>query len=746
MSKDQTVSTPGHLPVILICLGLAAITFGAFGRACVNGFVDLDDPVYVTENRAVQSGLNIASIGWAFTAGHASNWHPLTWVSLELDHQFFGLKPWGYHLTSVLLHAVSSVLLFLALWRMTGALWRSAAVAALFAWHPLHVESVAWVAERKDVLCGLFWMLTLLEYTRYVKAPGISGYLLVTLWYVAALLSKPMAVTLPFVLLLLDYWPLRRFRFAGREEPLPIGKRKLNGGATIVSWRRLIVEKLPWIGLAAASSAVTLYVQDISGAVRSFAHLPLQERVTNALAALFVYTRKVFFPFDLAAFYPYHHSSRILCEAGLGTALLMVFCWYALKELHRRPYIAVGGLWYLGTLVPVIGLVQVGNQALADRYTYIPLIGLFIILAWGLYDVSQGWAHRTGCLVSVATAALLVCLATTWIQIGYWHDERTLWEHAFRVTSDNYVAHNNRGVALLREAQTLSGPARLEKLAGAERHLAEAVHIEPAYAKAQTNLATIFDQEGNADKAMRALAASLRLDPNQEWANYLMATLLAKQGRLDYAVEHFQAALALNPKNAQAHNELGKVLARQEKLDGATEQFREAVRLEPEVAEGYYNLALVEDKQGKYKRAIGPYRETIRLEPGNIKYRCDLARALYKEELKSEAMEHYRQALKQDPRWPQAFNRAARQLATHREAKFRNGAQAVQLAEEVCQATDNQEPQFLDTLAAAYAEAGRFPEAVATAEMALKLAKEDFARPVRERLMLYQKGQPYREP
>jgi tetratricopeptide (TPR) repeat protein len=245
---------------------------------------------------------------------------------------------------------------------------------------------------------------------------------------------------------------------------------------------------------------------------------------------------------------------------------------------------------------------------------------------------------------------------------------------------------------------------------------------------------------------MRALAASLLLDPNQEWANYLMATLLARQGRLDYAVEHFQAALALNPRNAQAHNELGKVLARQEKLDGATEQFREAVRLEPEVAEGYYNLGLVEDKQGKYKQAIGPYRETIRLEPGNIKYRCDLARALYKEELKSEAMEHYRQALKQDPRWPQAFDRAARQLATHREAKFRNGAQAVQLAEEVSQATENKEPEFLDTLAAAYAEAGRFPEAVAAAEMALKLATEDLARGVRTRLMLYQKGQAYREP
>jgi tetratricopeptide (TPR) repeat protein len=675
MNEDQSSTERGRLWVIVVSLALALATLALYTRACWNGFVDLDDPLYVTENPAIQSGLNSSTIAWAFKTSYASNWHPLTWISFQLDYQLFGLRPGGYHLTSVLLHTANVVLLFFVLRRMTGALWRSAAVAALFALHPLHVESVAWVAERKDVLCTLFWMLTLWAYTRYAEELRGERYLLVFIFYVlvfifyaASLLAKPMAVTLPFVMLLLDYWPLARLR-------LGLGGNRTRRDACY-SLPRLVVEKLPLFGLAAASSVITIYVQDISGAVRSFTHYSWHVRVMNAFAALFLYIKKILplqvWPrcrIDLAAFYPYDRSNWSAWNALIGGLFLGGVSFLAIKHARQRPYLLVGWLWFLGSLVPVIGMVQVGDQAMADRYTYIPLVGVFLMLVWSVYDFSQTWRHQVSFLASVSAVAILLCAVLTWKQIGYWRDGPTLWEHAFEVTTNNYVAHNNRGVELLREARNLTGQARQRKLADAEWHFSQAVQIDPEYAKAQTNLATVFAQENKNEQAMRALAKSLQIDSRQEWAHYLVATLLVKQGRLDYAVEHFLRALQLNPNNAQAHNELAKTLGLQDKLEDAAAHFSAAIRIEPRVAEGYYNLGGVLRKQGKHKEAVQSYQEAVKLEPNNLEYRCE----------------------------------------------------------------------FLDTLAAAYAEAGRLKDAVATAEMALKFARGARAKQIEKLLNLYRK-------
>jgi tetratricopeptide (TPR) repeat protein len=653
-----------------------------------NGFV-FDDGDYIVHNPHVQAGLNGSSIAWAFTTSRSSNWHPLTWLSLQLDYTLFDMQPWGYHLTNLVLHLANTLLLFALLTKMTWAVWRSALVAALFALHPLHVESVAWAAERKDVLSTFFGLLAMFAYAGYATQPRGARYLLVVAAFALSLLAKPMLVTLPFLLLLLDWWPLGRLRTLS---PVP-----------------LIGEKVPLLLLAGASCVATWYAQGQGHSVQTFGQLPLSARAANAVVAYVVYLRKMVWPDDLAAFYP-HAGASLSTAAVAGAALLLVAITAAVLVWRRAPYLAVGWFWYLGTLVPVIGLVQVGSQGLADRYTYVPLIGIFIGLVWGGADLVAGRsALERGLMAATALILLLLCGLLTWLQIHYWRDGPTLWAQAIRVVPDNAFAHTNLALSLLEHA-------------------------------------TPEDEE----VAFQHFARAVVLEPYQVGGNLGLAALLQKRGLLDEATARFREVLRLETGNAAAERGLGTVLAMRRQWQQAESHLRTAVRLDPEAAENYYLLAEVLQQQGKREESLVYFESAIELRPRSVAYHCALALALHEAGDKERARAHYAEAARLDPSWPHAANQAARRLACAAEAKSRDGALAVKLATQACQATGDRQPQFLDTLAAAYAEIGRYEDARMTVQKALALAEASgqaaLVGELQTRLHLYKHHQPLREP
>jgi hypothetical protein len=439
--------------VICVYVALALSTLVVYWQVRNYDFVNFDDPHYVHKNPIVQSGITLDSIKWAFTTGHAANWHPLTWLSHMLDCQLFGTNPGWHHLTNLLLHIANTLLLFAVLKRMTGALWRSAFVAALFALHPLNVESVAWVAERKNVLSGFFWMLTVAAYIRYAERPGIGSYLLVVLVFSLALMAKPIVVTLPFVLLLLDYWPFGRFQWGSQRqgESLPQSELvKVNYQTSPTS--RLVGEKVPLFILVAVLSMITFFVQRSGGTVESTATLTLKARSANAVVSYAGYIGKIFWPRRLAVFYPHPRYSLPVWQAVAAGLLLLGITVCVIWLARRRCWLPVGWLWYLGTLVPVIGLVQVGAQAMADRYAYVPAVGLFIIIAWSLPELVKKWRYRKIGLRISAGIVLTFLLLCTRMQVRHWQNSVTLFEHALAVTENNYAIHCNYGRTLMRIA------------------------------------------------------------------------------------------------------------------------------------------------------------------------------------------------------------------------------------------------------------------------------------------------------
>ena len=525
----------------MVCLFLIMATLTVYWQIQDFHFVNFDDNQYVYENRHVQKGLTIESITWAFTTFHAANWHPVTWLSHMLDCQLYGMKSGWHHFTNLLFHIANTLLLFFVFRKMTGSLWQSAFIAGAFALHPLHAESVAWVSERKDVLSTFFWMLTMWSYIWYVGHPTIYRYVLVVFFYAFGLMSKPMLVTLPFILLLLDFCPLHRFRFQPLDD-------SANSQQT-VNPLRLILEKIPLFVLAVMSSAITVYAQKEAGAIQSLEVYPAQVRITNALVSYVKYIGEMVYPFKLAVFYP-HSGMLPWWKIVVACLLLVSISFLAIRSVKQCPYFAMGWLWYLGTLVPVIGVIQVGTQTMADRYTYIPLIGTFVILAWGVPELVEKWRHRKIWLGTSTTVFFAVLMAMTWKQVGYRENSIMLFEHTLKITTNNYAAHNNLGAAL--NAQ--NRPTK------AMEHFLKALRIKPGFLIARMNLGISFDKQGRTAEAIEQYSEILRIKPNYGEVHNNMGIALARTGDVEGAINHFRKALEINPDNIQAKRNLEQAL------------------------------------------------------------------------------------------------------------------------------------------------------------------------------------------
>jgi tetratricopeptide (TPR) repeat protein len=575
---------------------LMAAVLVVFSQVAWHDFIVFDDGLYITSNSHVQSGLTIKSIRWSFTSMEASNWHPLTWLSHMLDYELYGLNPAGHHLTSLFFHVANTLLLFLLLRGATGRLWESAAVAALFGLHPLHIESVAWVSERKDVLSTFFWMLTTLAYVDYCRRPGLGRYALILISFGMGLVAKPMLVTLPFVLLLLDFWPLGRLRLPGR----------LGGNEGIVRpLKRLLWEKTPLFLLSAASSMVTFVAQSKGGAISTFEALSLKVRIINAFVSYARYLERMFWPHDLAIFYPHPNNSLPLWQ-GVAAALLLVMVSVLVgRQNSQRPFLPVGWLWFLGTLVPVIGIVQVGGQSMADRYTYIPSIGIFLMCVWGVSDLLARVRHRKPLLACGGTIILLFLSLTTWLQLGHWQDSETLFRHALSVTKRNYVAHHNLGTAFIAED-------RLDEAVGQYK---KALDIWSAYPDAHNNLGVVFARQGLLEKAISHYKEALRANPKHILAHQNIANALAERGCLDEAVSHYSKALNIDPDSGANHNAMGVALARLNRPEEAVSHLTRAIDICPDCPEPYNNLGRVLTMQGKFEEAVSHLQSAITLRP-----------------------------------------------------------------------------------------------------------------------------------
>jgi Flp pilus assembly protein TadD len=558
-----------HRVDFLICLFLVIVILSVFWQVKGNSFVTYDDDEYVTRNLYVQKGLTLKGVVWAFGLNDVSYWHPLTWLSHMLDVQLYGMDPGRHHLTSVLFHIISSILLFLVFSRMTGAIWCSAFVAMLFAIHPINVESVAWVAERKSVLSTLFWMLTMWSYIRYVAQPGALRYLWVVLFFILGLLAKPMLVTLPFVLLLLDFWPLGRLE---SKKQIAVDKQKSKDGSFRIFQtnipNRLILEKLPLFVLSVISVCWSSISVQRLGMVLSGESKPISLRIGNAVVSYIKYLGKVFWPSDLAFIYPYPRALPTLLIIGSGLLLLCITTVLLIK-LRKAPFLAVGWFWYLGTLIPVIGLVQAGFwPAMADRFAYIPTIGLFIMIAWGISGLLDNWHYKKPVLFAAAVVTLILLMAATRVQVGFWRNSVTLFRHALEVTENNYLVHNNLGNIYFR--QGLIDQAVI--------HYSESLRINPSFALAHNNLGAAMFRAGNLEKAIFHFKMATRLKPEDTDArNNLNKALVLKHyrfgndylanGKLDQAREQYQKAISIQPEFVPALKQLAKVYIMIESAD-----------------------------------------------------------------------------------------------------------------------------------------------------------------------------------
>jgi tetratricopeptide (TPR) repeat protein len=627
VSRDDARSDPQIRIVLLVMLGLVAVNLFIYYQARHFEFTGWDDPLYVTQNSEVSDGLSWQGVHWAFTTGHAANWHPLTWLSLMLDVQVFGVSPGPIHFMNVLFHIVNSLLLFWILYRMTLAPGLSAFVAGLFAAHPLHVESVAWVAERKDVLSTCLLLLTLWVYLLYVRRTGSKRYLLILLLFALALMAKPMVITLPVLLLLLDFWPL--------------GRASLRPGQGRI-WLQLIREKLPLALMALMASIVTLVVQRHGGAMASSEVFPFGARISNACVSYAMYLIKMIWPSGLSAFYPFHTwpAWAVICSilGAIGVSYL------AIRNAERHPYFIAGWSWYLVTLVPVIGLIQVGDQARADRYTYVPLIGIFIAIAWSASAITHysGIFKKAAPVVGCAIVGILALPAAS--QAGYWKNSLVLWQHALETTTGNVHANVNYGSALMDEGA----------VSGAIAHYNEALRIDPNFAEAHNALGAALLEQNRVLEAGRHIEQALRIKPDFADAQGNMGIVLMRQGRGEEAVSYFKRALAAKPDDAKLHQDFGLALAEMGKLDEAIGNFSEACRIRPDFAEPRIQLGNIFLMQGDADKAISYYKEALRIKPDSADAHTNLGVGLMDQGHLQEAALECKEALRLNSESPEA--------------------------------------------------------------------------------------------
>jgi len=623
-----------NLTPVLICLALTILTVVTFWQLKNCDFINYDDNNYVYENTTVQTGLNGNSIVQAFSSELAKvgHWHPLTWLSLMLDYELFGLNPQGYHLINLLFHVLNTLLLFLVLRRMTKRLWPSAFVAALFAIHPLHVESVAWVTERKDVLSTFFWMLTLGAYSYYVESPGLKRYVFVVLFFILGLLSKPMLITLPFVLLLLDFWPLQRFQAVNPDDKIQAEVPKLltpekqkkksktkqvavvkqtpavqKSTASEYSWSRiypLLWEKVPLFILVILSIIVTYLAAHTAGAVSSTAALPIGIRMENVFISYMAYIGKMIWPSNLAIFYPY--PKLLVPWQVIGSVLLLVAITLAvIWRAKKSPYLATGWLWYLGTLVPVIGIVHVGPQAMADRYTYISLIGLFVIAAWGFSDLLKRWRYRKAILLTLSILIILGLSIKTWTQVGYWQDSFTLFDHALKVTDRNWLAYNNRGTVY----------NRLGYYSQAINDFNKAIEIKPNYIDAYSNRGVAYKGLGHYKQAIEDLNKAIEMNPDQAMAYSNRGNAYKGLGHYEQAIEDYNRAIEMKPDEAMVYSNRGNAYKGLGHYRQAIEDYNKAIEMKPDEAMAYRNRGVVRGILGHYSQAIEDLNRAIEIEP-----------------------------------------------------------------------------------------------------------------------------------
>jgi len=733
--------TSNRYCIILIYLVLILSGFIAYEPVRHNDFVGFDDDKYVTQNPLVKMGLARESVKWAFTSTYLSNWHPLTLLSHMLDCQLFGPEPFWHHLTNLLLHIANTLLLFWLLKEMTGRIWSSAFVAAAFALHPLHVESVAWVSERKDVLSGLFWMLTIAAYIRYTKHPNIGWYLLVFLAFGLGLMAKPMVVTLPFVLLLLDYWPLRRFQLSlTLKGELPL-KSELSGtDISIKKASRLIIEKIPLFVLMLISSVITFIVQRRAMEMDTGVDISLIASVSNAIVSYLAYILKMFYPTRLAVLYPHPGSSLPLWQIIVSLLILASISTGVIYNARKRCYLLVGWLWYLGTLIPVIGLVQFGVQAMADRYTYLPSIGIFIIIAWGASEALTQWRYQKIGLAITAGVMLTGMLICTRMQLRHWRNSFTLFEHTLKVTKNNFTMHYNYGYMLSTQA----------RFADAVMHFDKALQINPLYHDAYNNKGLSLLELGEIDKAIECFNEVLKLKPDFHRAHNNLGLAFYRLGKTNLAIEEWLESVRLSPDDDTSHFNLGMEFIKQDKLDKAVEHFNRVVEIKPYWPEAHYNLGIAYYRQGRLDLAAKQCARALSLKPDYTEANISLAHNLFELGRIQQAIDYYYRLLRLQPNQVEALNNLTWILATIEDESFQNPSEAVKFAQRACQLTRYQQPQILDTLAVAYAAAGNFAEAIEAAEKALKLAEsyreKDLARQIQSRIELYKTGESYREP
>ena len=778
---------------IIVSIFLIVVTLAPYWQVRNYDFTNYDDDDYVTHNSHVRQGWTWKGFSWAFRTELHGHWHPVTWLSHMTDCQLFGVNSGAHHLSSVFIHIMNTLLLFLVLRRMTGALLRSGFVAALFAVHPAHVEAVAWVADRKDILCALFWILTMWAYIRYVDRPRLSRYLPVVLAFILGLMSKLMVVTLPLILLLLDYWPLGRVQFRPwRKSQGPKNRESLNYGVQRVSTLRLVGEKLILLVFAGGVVLVTMFAREQTFGEDTIARQYQGARVPIALKLLsetrrpgraadyyLTYIRRAFCPYDLAT--PYARPDEPQFWQVVRALLVLAFISFFVVWWGRRyPYLLIGWLWYLITLSPVVGVVKLGPQLAADRYTYLPYIGLFIMVAWGVPDLFRGWRHRQLWIGVPGGLVLLSFTISAWVQVGYWKNSKTLFQRAINVTDGNWLAHNNLGAALEREghweeavyhyskALRAAGPLNQEilvnmgivrmrqgKLDEAIEDFSKALRTKPTLVEGHINLGVALARQGRVDEAMEEYSVALRLSPNSWIAHDNLGKLLEKEGKVEEAINQYSAMLRIRPDNAEIRFRLGVVLAGQGRVDEAIRYFSEAIRLAPDYAEAHNNLGVILEAQGDFDKALYHYSEALRSDPDNpgahfnmgvalerqgrfeeaIRHLSEVVRiepesaraheklgiALSRQGKNEEAVAHFLKALRIRPEDAETHNKlgiALLRLGQDKEA-IRHFSEAIRINPDYAEAHNN--------MGAALAKQGRFEEAASHYSEALRIEPDDAA-------------------